>query len=305
MIKQKNIQKFIIIFAVGICGYTLSAQSQDASIQATLQQPNLLMGNQTQLTVQVKTTVDKPITHWFNLPDTFNHLEILQRSPVDSSIEGNTKIYHQTFTITGFDSGAWAIPPLLINAGNKKISSAPLELVIVPAKLNGNAYNDIRDIIDVPIQKTPWWYWALATLAVLAAAGLIWGWLRKRKTKPVISPTRKSAVSLLEDALQRLRQLKAQHLPEKEEWKAYYSGLTDIFRSYSDEKFHGGAMQKTTDELLMTMDQHLSKDLLSELAETLRIADAVKFAKYTPEISRSSLDIDTVEKVLKALDSLK
>lgn len=303
MVKKQNIQKLIILL-LG-CVYIFPAQSQDAAINATLQKPQLLMGDQTQLLVQTKTPVDKPVVQWFNLPDTFNHLEILHRSPVDSVLNGNTKIYTQSFTITGFDSGVWVIPPLVIRAGNKKASSAPLELTIVPAKLTDSTYHDIRDIIAVPEQNTPWWYWALIALAVIIAGAVVWWWLQQRKNKPAAGPALKSSLPLLEEALQRLARLKAQHLPEKGEWKIYYTELTDIFRSFTNSRFHDGALQKTTDELLITMDQHLSKDILSELAETLRIADAVKFAKYEPETTRSFLDIDVIEKILKKLDSVK
>lgn len=305
MIKKQHIKKAIIILLSNICVYILPAQSQDATINAALQQPQLLMGEQTKLVVQTKTPVDKPVAQWFNLPDTFNHLEILHRSPIDSIIDGNTKIYNQTFIITGFDSGSWIIPPLIINSGNRSSSSAPLELTIIPAKLRGNTYNDIRDIIDMPEQQMPWWYWVLGTLAIIIAGTLVWWWLKRKKLTPAVIPVHKSSLPLLEEALQRLRQLKVQSLPEKKEWKQYYSELTDVFKTFSVGKFHDGALQKTTDELLIEMNHHLSKEDLSELAETLRIADAVKFAKYQPEITRSYVDIDIMERILKKLDSLK
>lgn len=303
MAKWNNIHRVIIILAGCLYACIPSARSQDATIKAVLKQPQLLMGDQTELVVQTRTTIDKPIVQWFNLPDTFNHLEILHRSPIDSSLEGMTKIYNQTFTITGFDSGVWTIPPLLVHVASKKISSTPLELTIVPAKLAGTEYNDIRDIIDVPEQGTPWWHWALIALAVIVAAAFAWWWIKRKKIKPAPASVRKSSLPLLEKALQRLNQLKAQNLPGKGEWKKYYSELTDIFKTYNEGKFRDGALQKTTDELLMSADQHLPKELLSELAETLRIADAVKFAKYEPEIARSATDIDCIEKNIKKLDN--
>ncbi len=305
MAKKQNIQKFITTLLGCICIYIMPAQSQEASINATLKQPQLLMGEQTQLAVQVNVPIDKPIAQWFNLPDTFNHLEVLQRSPLDSSITGNTKIYYQTFTITGFDSGLWVIPPLEIITGNKKITSAPLELIIVPAKLTGAAYNDIRDIIDVPVKNTPWWYWALIFLGIAVVLGLIWWWIKQKRIRPVVSRDRETVLPLLEEAMQKLRQLKAQHFPEKNEWKKYYTELTDVFKTFNEGKFQNGTLKKTTDEILITMSQYLSKEALGELAETLRIADAVKFAKYQPDITRSAMDIEIIEKNLKKLDTIK
>lgn len=304
MEKEKNIKSIILILVSSFCTAFAFAQP-DATITATLKQPQLLMGDQTQLVVQTTTSVSKPVTQWFNLPDTFNHIEILSRSPIDSSLQGNIKIYNQSFTITGFDSGIWVIPPLVIQAGNKQISSAPLEVTIVPAKLTDSTYHDIRDIIEVPQQKTPWWYWVLAVLSVMLIGVLAWLWWKQRKQTPIIAPVNKSGLPLLEETLQRLGRLRAQNLPANREWKKYYTELTDIFRIYYDRKFRDGALQKTTDELLISADQHLPKDLLSELAETLRMGDAVKFAKYQPDLTRSATDIDIIEKNVKKLDSMK
>ncbi|MFT3949410.1 MAG: BatA domain-containing protein [Agriterribacter sp.] len=304
MKKGENIKRIIVTLVYSFCATCLFAQS-GAVINATLKQPQLLMGDQTQLVVQIKTTVDKPITQWFNLPDTFNHIEIVSRSPVDSSLEGNTKIYNQSFTVTGFDSGVWVIPPLVIHAGNVRSSSAPLELTIIAATLSDSTYHDIRDIIEVPQEKTPWWYWALVILAVILPGILAWLWWKQRKQKPAVAIVNKPSLPLLEETLQRLSKLKAQNLPAKAEWKKYYTELTDIFKTYNEGKFHDGSLQRTTDELLMTVNQRLSKDLLSELAETLRIADAVKFAKYQPDITRSTTDIDIIEKNVKKLDRVK
>ncbi|MCC6288019.1 MAG: hypothetical protein IT249_09045 [Chitinophagaceae bacterium] len=304
MKKGANIKTILVILVCSFCTTCLFAQP-GVTINATLKQPQLLMGDQTQLVVQTKTTIDKPITQWFNLPDTFNHIEIIGRSPVDSSLEGNTKIYNQSFTVTGFDSGVWVVPPLVVHAGNIQAGSAPLELTIVPATLRDSTYHDIRDIIEVPQEKTPWWYWVLAILSVILLGVLAWLWWKQRKQKPAVAPVNRSALPLLEEALQRLSKLKAQDFPAKGEWKKYYTELTDIFKTYNEGKFHDGSLQRTTDELLMLVNQRLSKDVLSELAETLRIADAVKFAKYQPDVTRSTIDIDVVEKNVKQLDSMK
>lgn len=304
MIKIKNIHRHIIILAGCLIGF-LAVWCQDATVTATLKQSQLLLGDQTQLVVQIKTTVDKPVIQWFNLPDTFNHLEILHRSPIDSTLEGTTKIYNQTFTITGFDSGIWVIPALVVNIANKKISSHPLDLKIVPVRLIDTAYHDIRDIITIPQQQTPWWYWLLAVLSVIVIAVIVWLWLKNRKKKPEVTKLSKSSLPLLEETLGQLHNLKNQGLPAKGEWKKYYTELTDIFKSFNEKRFHDGTMHKITDELLIKLNDQLTKDSVSEIAETLRIADAVKFAKYQPDISRSDIDVDIIEKIVKKLDSLK
>jgi hypothetical protein len=303
MKQSKNIKTFVATVLCSISATFLFAQT-NLSVNVVLKQPQLLMGQQTQLFVETKTTLDKPVLQWFNLPDTFNHIEIISRSAIDSSLQGNTKIYHQSFTVTGFDSGVWVIPPLIIHTANKQAQSTPVALTIIPAKLTDSTYHDIRDIIMVAQQKTTPWYWILsALLSAILLCILAWLWYKKRKPKTVV--VNKSALPLLQETLQQLKKLKAQNLFAKEEWKKYYTELTNIFKTYYEQKFGNGALQKTTDEMLMLANQHLSKDLLSQLAETLRMAEAAKFAKYQPDITRSTIDIDVIETIVKKLDSLK
>ncbi|MFT3703266.1 MAG: hypothetical protein QM802_12890 [Agriterribacter sp.] len=276
-----------------------------ASVNAQLNSNSILMGEQVKLNVQVSVPVDKPVTSWYNLPDTFNHIEILNRSNIDSAIEGSVKIYQQHFTITSFDSGIWKFPSIDIISDNKKVSAAPLDITIVPAKLKDSTYHDIREIIGVPVEKTPWWYWVAGALSLVLLGVLVWLWIKNSKAKPTAIKQDGSKLSPLEEAIQKLRDLRSQELPEKGEWKKYYSTLGDVLKAYTEKKYHAGYFQKTTDEILIHLNQKLSKEALGEVAETLRISDAVKFARYQPELTQASPSINNIEKTIKSLDSLK
>lgn len=306
MQKGKNIKYYItLLLSIGCIWLNAFSQTGAPSVKMLLSNNRILPGEQIKLKVQVITPVDKPITLWYNLADTFNHMEVLNRSEIDSAIDGSVKTYNQTFTITAFDSGIWNIPVLDITAGNKKVSSAPADLTVIPVQLKDSTYHDIREIIDVPVEKTPWWYWVAAALSAILLGVLIWLWIQSRKRKPVVTTQAKSSLTALEDALRELQELQTQALPEKGEWKKYYSALTTIVKTYAERKFQTGYLQKTTDEILVAFDPKLSRDTLGETAETLRIADAVKFAKYQPEIKQASLSIQHIEKTIKALDNIK
>jgi len=303
---KTNIKRLtIIILGLGCIVSVALGQSATTSVKAALSNNRILMGDQVKLNVQVAVPVGTPVNQWYNLPDTFNHIEVLNRSKIDSAIEGSIKTYNQTFTITAFDSGIWNIPVLNIVAGNTEASSVATDLTVVPVQLKDSAYHDIRDIIDVPVARTPWWYWVAAVLSAILLGVLIWLWLKSRKGKPIKLVQDKSALSALEEALKQLRDLKLQGLPEKGEWKKYYTSLTTIFKAYNERKYHMGAMQKTTDELLLSLEPKLFRKQLGEVAEALRISDAVKFARYEPEIQQASQSITDIEKALKELDALK
>ena len=127
MKKEVNIKKCL---AVILCSFFASlsafAQSQGISLKVTLNSNRILIGDQVKLEIQVTMPVGKPVMQWNHLPDTFNHLEVIRRSAVDSSLNGSVKTYNQSITITGFDSGIWAIPPFSIVVDDKVIQSEAL-----------------------------------------------------------------------------------------------------------------------------------------------------------------------------------
>lgn len=306
MQKAGNIRYYIAtLISISCVWFNASAQTGEPSVKVLLSNNHILIGEQIKLNVQVTTPVDKPITQWYNLPDTFNHIEVLNRSTIDSVRDGSIKTYNQTFTITAFDSGVWNIPVVEIMAGDKKASSPPADLTVVPAQLKDSSYHDIREIISVPVEKTPWWYWVAAALSAILLGVLIWLWIKSRKGKPAVIKESKLSLSALEEAMRQLRELQIQGLPEKGEWKKYYSALTAIIKTYAERKFQNGFLQKTTDEILVSLDPKLSRETLGETAETLRIADAVKFAKYQSDIQQTSLSMQRIEKTIKELDTVK
>lgn len=94
-------------------------------------------------------------------------------------------------------------------------------------------------------------------------------------------------------AIEALEKLRNEKLWQNNKHKEYYSGLSDILRTYLAGRFGVGAMEMTTDEIadaLREVDiEHKSKmDLLS----VLRDADLVKFAKATPEANDNELAYD-------------
>ncbi|HRO47920.1 BatD family protein [Agriterribacter sp.] len=282
-----------------------SAQSSSATIKASVNRDHVLIGEPVELHIEVKTSPGRPVTKWFNLPDSFNHLEVLSRSPMDSAMEASVTTYRQSFTITGFDSGIWVIPAVKVTINKQTIRADSLPVTIVPVQLKDSTYHDIREIIDVPDEKTPWWYWVAGILSLAVLGILVWLWLKSRTAKPIASGVHSSTLSPLEEAINSLRALEAEQLTNNEEWKKHYSILTGIFKVYIERRFSIPALQKTTDELLLLLNGMLDKQMVSKTAEALRISDAVKFARYQPGKELASASLHTIEKVIRALDHLK
>lgn len=287
------------LFTAVVC-----AQSSSPTIKASLNRDHVLIGEPIELHIEVKTSPGLPVTKWFNLPDSFNRLEVLSRSPLDSVSEGAVNTYRQTFTITGFDSGIWVIPAVKVTINKKTIHADSMLVTIVPVQLKDSTYHDIREIIAVPDETTPWWYWAAGILSLIALGILTWLWLKSRMAKlPANAPA--NGLSPLQEAMNALRQLEAERLTETGEWKKYYSVLTDVLKRFMERKFQAPAMQKTTGELLLQLKRIQGSGPVSETAEALRVADAVKFARYQPGKDLAAASLHTIEKVIKALDHLK
>ncbi len=281
------------------------AQAPPVTIKASLNRDHVLMGEPMELKVEIKTGSSLPVTKWVNLPDSFNHLEVLSRSPVDSVTAASGTIYRQSFTITGFDPGAWMIPALHITINKKVVYTDSLPVTIVPVALKDSAYHDIREIIDVPDAKTPWWYYLAGIVSLIALGALVWLWLKRNAGRSQTTPGYAHGLSPLEEALARLRHLETERHIAKEEWKNYYTTLTDIFKTYIERKFNIPALQKTTDEVLLFLNSRGGKLMVNGAAEALRISDAVKFARYCPPGEQSALSLHAIEKTIKELDHLK
>ncbi|RTL47376.1 MAG: DUF4381 domain-containing protein [Sphingobacteriales bacterium] len=246
----------------------------------------ILIGSQTQLTLQVENVQQNSsgIQHWFNLPDTFAHIQVVNRSAIDTfTVNGNT-ILTQHITLTSFDSGSWKIPVLTVLFQNKQtftIKNTPV-LTVLPADVSGmKDYNGFTDIIEVPqpAQPFPWWMIVSAVLFILIVALLIkWFRLRKRrKPLPAILPQSKDQVL---DAIQQLRKKYPYALGAHQ---IFFTELIALCRGFSDAQLQQDTHSFTTDEYMVAVKNKIGAEpVQTNFFQLLRLSDAVKFARYIP-----------------------
>ena len=138
--------------------------------------------------------------------------------------------------------------------------------------------NDIRDIappVEIP-SGWAWLGWALAALAIMTMAFLVWRWWQKRKAQrplPPPVPAHVRAKLKLQEALGLIAQP-----------KPFVIAVSDTARAYLEERFTFRAPERTTEEFLRELS---GTDLLSQqqkesLGTFLASCDLVKFAKYEP-----------------------
>lgn len=149
-------------------------------------------------------------------------------------------------------------------------------------------------IYDIKAQRTlPFRYgeisgyvlWSLLGLIVLG--GAIYAGRRlmaryARKVRDIFRPAPPLPPHIA--AIQALETLHNQKLWQSGRHKQYYSGLTDILRTYLAGRYGFGAMEMTSDEILAAVRRYdLPQKCVMDLQAILRDADLVKFAKARPE----------------------
>jgi len=218
-------------------------------------------------------------------------------SPIPtSSIQINNSGSQQTITnritIAIYNMGVFSIPgPVVVNNENAEIfsSESALVKVFLPEKMMKKdtvALNPIKDIMVEEADLTDYLIYLYIFIAILlmTAIGYYFYKLKKKKEKEAISIIPVPILPAHEKALMALKSLSEQALWQRGFIKEYQSGLTDIIRTYLEERYNIKAPEMTTDEIsiaLTTAD--FDKMYISDLKEILQIADLVKFAKATPQ----------------------
>lgn len=278
----------VIAFALPMA---LAAQTPRAELDTAV----LRIGEQVTLTLSLERYAGAGASvDWPGTGDTLmRHVQVVRSSPIDTiratdnSGEADMLLV-QELVITSFDSGFWAIPPFRFSVDGKMLETAPLLLEVRSVELDSSsAVRDIRDIIEPPFDLLYWiqdhalWLGGSVTLAVLAA--LLWWYLRRRPQGPVAPISSGPSLPLHQRILADLHALDNERLWQQGQHKAYHSRLTDLLRAYIEERYQVPALERTTDELLHELRvSPLNGDQRTQLANMLRLADMVKFAKALP-----------------------
>jgi len=154
------------------------------------------------------------------------------------------------------------------------VTNAPGSAASSPAAI----VNDIRDIAP-PVDISNGWEWlwcALITLGVVALAWWAWRkWRHHRAHIPIIPPlpAHVRAKQRLQEALALIAQP-----------KPFVIAVSDVARTYLEERFNFHAPERTTEEFLHELQRtdRLTRGQKERMGEFLQGCDLVKFAKYEP-----------------------
>ncbi|MDE3236455.1 MAG: hypothetical protein KGO81_10910 [Bacteroidota bacterium] len=278
-------------------------------ITATLDHDKILIGEQVELTITVKDIDTKSVAlqQWINLPDTFHHLEVVKRLPIDTINIDALTTYEQKILLTSFDSGYWQIPSQTVSFSDKQtIHTNPLNITVLPANVKDlKEYHDIKDIVEVEPEKD--WnkiiLYAGGSVVLLLILFILYRLLKRKRPKRSAVPVKPQRT---EDIIQQLEALLNKGLIEKEAFKIFFSEITMLCRNFSDQRLHTATADKTTDEYMLLIKGKVGTEpVQTQYFQLLRMADAVKFAKYTPSKETCIEAVQSAITFVKTIDQFR
>ena len=264
--------------------------------------------------IKFKVTVEADTTDQVIFPEgqTFSPLETVEAFATDTTRKNDRLTLAKTYALTQFDSGSYKLPTQRIEINGKGFftDSLRIDVATVPVDTLAQKMFDIKPLIEVEKSYANWWKWALGILLLLIIGGLLY-WFVFRK-KPLTEEEKVALLPPYDRALIELKKLENSKYLIQDEYKQYYSELTDIVRSYLEEDVHVSAMESTTDQLIDKLELmtdagelELDKDTIFQFKRILQTADLVKFAKSKPDTTVAEQDRKSIEQiVIKTHDAL-
>jgi len=296
-----------LTFIFSVFGFTQTTPVVSSEIDTTF----IKIGEQ----LHFKVIVAADTTAQVIFPDgqTFSPLETVEASETDTTREKERMILLKTYALTQFDSGSYKLPTQRIEIDGKGYftDSLLIQVATVPVDTLKQQMFDIKPLIQVEKSSRSYWKLILGILAALLviAGALYWFVFRK---KPLTEEEKVALLPPYDRALMELKKLENSRYIIQDEYKKYYSELTDIVRSYLEEDVHVSALESTTDQLIEKLELmqdsgelELGDETLKQFKNILQTADLVKFAKSKPEASIAEQDRKAVEQiVIKTHDAL-
>lgn len=305
--------RYIIIYVSALVAMQVAvAQTAAPTITSRLSADTVMIGDRVTLTVEVeKDVMQQVIFPSFDFTQTDGSeqaepsIEVVHDFAPDTvSQEGRRVLLRKRYEMAVYDEGIYRMGKAQVlyldkNLIDTLVADREEELFVKTFQIDSTA----KSVRELKPQKTLKLRFAefggylgisfAAALLIVGAIFLLIRYLHKRgkRIADLFKPAPPVPAHIV--AIESLEKLRNEKLWQNNKHKLYYSGLSDILRTYLAGRFDVGAMEMTTDEIADTLrnidiEQKQKMDLLA----VLRDADLVKFAKATPEAEDNELAFD-------------
>lgn len=284
----------IVFVLMSLVGF---AQTQP-QVSAILDTNKILIGDQINFTLKAISDKDTKIIWPLYFDTIVGNVEIINTSKKDTLLQNNMQTISQTYTITSFDSGYYAIKPTIFkyitNKDTSVLLTKPLLLNVQPIAVDTtiSKLKDIKQPLKAPFSLLEIWEYLAIGAGIIILGLIIFFLIKKLKNKPLEKVFTKPKIKVPAHitALNELKKLEQKKLWQKGHFKQYYTELTDIIRIYISETYFISAMEFTSDEILYHLEKSkINKENHNVLSQIFSIADLVKFAKYEPIANENEL----------------
>ncbi|WP_245224684.1 BatD family protein [Pseudozobellia sp. WGM2] len=284
--------------------FSIGHSQTEPKINSVVDTTSIKIGEQINFTVTVETDTLAQVI----FPDgqTFSPLETVEAFETDTTRKADRMTLQKIYALTQFDSGSYKLPAQRIEVNGKGYFTDSTQVNVADVAVDTLAQKmyDIKPLREVEKSHSKFWKWLLGILLAIALIGGLAYWFFIRK-KPLTEEEKVALLPPYDRALLELKNLENSKYLIQDEYKEYYSELTNIVRSYLEEDVHVTALESTTDELIAKLEMlrdagelKIDDDTLQQFKRILQTADLVKFAKSKPETSVAKNDRKAIEEIV-------
>jgi hypothetical protein len=299
---------FLILFFI----IAVNIYSQKAI--ATLDSLVIGFANQTTLHIQVQIQNNSQVI-FPHFEDTIaDGIEIVKILKPDT-IKKNPLVIQSNYLITSFKDSIRNIPALPVIVNDDTLWTNALQILIKPLSIDSNLIAkidttqiipifDIKELFTVKYTFREFWLtigkWiAFGIIIIAITLTIIWLIIKYRKKEPIkLFEKPKEPAHLL--ALRRLNKLREEKLHQKGKIKDFYTELSNIIRSYIEDRYNFLALESTSTEILTIFENNklLTSEVKLILNQLFYTADMVKFAKFSPSLNVNEQSIELAEEFI-------
>ncbi|MCL2131047.1 MAG: BatD family protein [Lentimicrobiaceae bacterium] len=284
-----------IVFALVLMGICSGVWSQDYVATGKLDTNVILIGDQVKLTLTIAGESGKQIVFPFFCDTCISGFEIVNRSEMDTIVDGNKVELSQNLTLTTFEEGNYVFPAIPFYDVDSVLLAQTQEIYLQVNTLEVDTLLPIKDIKE-PLSAPITWKEillyggiSLGTAAVLVGIILLIRYLRRKK-KPIVVVKEKPKIPAHILALEALNKLRQKKLCAAGRIKEHYSELSGIMREYIENRWDISAMEMVSSEIISALENcKIPLAQMKNLEQMLYMADMVKFAKAHPLPDENSL----------------
>ena len=274
------------------CALCIDLKSQ-VVVSADIDSVQIFIGQQAKLSIQAIQPQDYTLQFPIFSDTIVSNLELVSTLKPDTVLLDNEQLQvTNSYIVTSFDSALIYMPGFNIIAGEDIYTTNPLSIKIVdmPVDTTQQAITDIKDVYNPPID---WMFYLtiagsllLAILLIALILYLVNKYLKSRENKEeeIIEPIDPRKAH--EIAYEELELLRQKQLWQSQQFKLYYTELTEILRRYISNRYDIDAMEQTSDDIVTEFRRNKElkekKEEIKLLSDVLQVADLVKFAKWQP-----------------------